>query len=625
MGKPKKKAPAGLDPEGLLERIERLSDSGPDAAEYWSLVLAAKCALGQADAAALLRYDRQGAVEVVMIQPEVEKTAGPPAWLRQCAEMIKQEHPIEKRLIRPLAGSETAGQEDSAGSVVVIPRIAVSTSTGYEVFLLQSSDPRSLRDNCRTLELVDSFCDLLQGWSPGQPANEGLERLKQSMQVLSAVNRQDNFQSAAMAFCSEIASRWRCERASSGFIEGRYVKLKAMSHTESFVRKMQLVQDIESAMEECVDQDMEVLHPAPEHWPHVNRAAGNLSKRYGPTSVLSLPLRKAEKVHGAVTLERPPERPFSPGEIETLRLVCELCTARLADLYRSRLGAAAAVRHGWRSLRDALAAPRHTAVKAAAAAVLVGLVFIIFGKGIYKAEAPFVIEAAVQQVVPAPFDGFIKDVAVEVDDTVEGGETVLAFLDTAELRLQLAQAAADKAAYLKQAAAAMRDGETAQAQIAQANADKADAQARLLKYRIGQAGLTSPITGTVVKGDLKKQVGLPVQTGDVLFEVAPLESLRAELMVPEDRIFDVEVGQEGYLATFSYPSKHIEFEVERINPVAEVVNQRNVFKVRVRLVKPPDWMRPGMEGVAKIHAGRRPFIWIWTRKVVNWIRMKLWI
>ena len=58
--------------------------------------------------------------------------------------------------------------------------------------------------------------------------------------------------------------------------------------------------------------------------------------------------------------------------------------------------------------------------------------------------------------------------------------------------------------------------------------------------------------------------------------------------------------------------------------MAEVVEQQNVFKVRVRLKDKPEWMRPGMEGVAKIDVDRRLYASIWTRKLVNWIRMKLW-
>jgi hypothetical protein len=106
--------------------------------------------------------------------------------------------------------------------------------------------------------------------------------------------------------------------------------------------------------------------------------------------------------------------------------------------------------------------------------------------------------------------------------------------------------------------------------------------------------------------------------------------LRAELLVPEDLIFDIAVDQKGYLATVSYPGERIKFVVERINPMAEVVSNRNVFKVRAQLLveDPLDehlWMRPGMEGVAKITIGKRRYVWIWTRRIVNWLRMKFWL
>ena len=165
---------------------------------------------------------------------------------------------------------------------------------------------------------------------------------------------------------------------------------------------------------------------------------------------------------------------------------------------------------------------------------------------------------------------------------------------------------------------------SAMEKVAASKIRKAQAQMDLYLYMIEQARILSPSTGTLVEGDLKRQLGAPVKTGDVLFEVTPLESLRAVLHVAEDQIVDVQVDQEGDLATASYPGQRIRFEVERISPIAEVVNQENIFKVRVRLLDTPVWMRPGMEGVAKIDLGKRSYVWIWTRKIVNWILMKLW-
>ncbi len=342
-------------------------------------------------------------------------------------------------------------------------------------------------------------------------------------------------------------------------------------------------------------------------------------------TLLSLPLRHESKPCAVVTLERRGGEPFTPDEVEAIRLTCDLCAPRLMNLHRYDrwFGARAADRV--RGLLAIAVGPQYTWAKAAAVLAFAFLVFVVFVRGWYRVKAPFVLEAVSQYKIAAPFDGFIKNVELEVGDSIEKDLTPLAELDTAELRLQLAAARAEQMGYLKQADAAMRDGKTAEAQIAQANADRALAQIDLLTWRIERAHILSPVTGTLVTGDLKRQIGAPVQTGQILFEVAPLDSLRAQLYIPEDEVFDLVVGQEGRLATATYPGRYIRFVVERINPAAEVVNNRNVFKVRARLLETRPWMRPGMEGVAKVTVAKRAYAWIWSRKVVNWIRMKLWI
>jgi multidrug resistance efflux pump len=389
-------------------------------------------------------------------------------------------------------------------------------------------------------------------------------------------------------------------------------------------------------MEECLDQNLEILHPADAQATYVSRAAVELSNRQGPAAITSLPLRRKGEPVAVVTLERQADRPFDLEELEALRLTCDLCTARLVNLYEHGRWFGAAVAIQTRRGLAALLGPRHTWAKVAAAAAFAVIVFLVFARGEYQAEAPFVIEAVQKQVVPAPFDGFLKGVSVRPPDRVTAGG-VLGELDTAELRLQLASSKAEQVGYLKQATAAMRDAtvtrdasKLTESQIAQANADALAERIKVLEHRISKARLVSPIDGIVVAGDLERQIGAPVKTGDVLFEIAQLESLRAELAVPEDRIADVHEGQTGQLATVSYPDQRLDFVVERINPVAEVVKQQNVFKVRVRLtgvdlVGRHGWLRPGMEGIARVRIDMRSYAWLWTHRLVNWVRMRLWL
>jgi len=511
-----------------------------------------------------------------------------------------------------------------AHAVIVPLRLATEERVATAV-LLRSSDKNAVEATRQLLELIAGLVAMTQTHLVQQGRDTALQKLHGALAVLAGINSQNRFRGVAMAFCNETASQWRCERVSLGFLKGRYVRVKAMSHAEHFSRKMRLVQDIEATMEECLDQDCEVPFPTSDEIACISRAAGELSASQGGSALLSLPLRREGKPSAVVTLERGAGREFSPDEVETVRLACDLCAPRLMNLHDHDRWVGARAAASVRRVLAIVVGAQYTWAKVAAMLACALVVFLIFAKGWYRVKAPFVLEAISQYKIAAPFEGYLKSVELEVGDSVLKDETALAELDTAELRLQLAASMAEEAGYLKQADAAMRDGKTADAQIAQANADKVKAQIDLLKHRIDQARILSPVTGTLVTGDLKRQIGAPVQTGQVLFEVAPLDSLRAELYVPEDEVFDVAVGQEGNLATATYPGQYIRFVVERINPAAEVVNNRNVFRVRARLLDTQTWMRPGMEGVAKVSVEKRHYAWIWSRKVVNWVRMKLWL
>jgi len=605
------------------ELIKRLGQFDGSGAQFFTNLLAVQCFLGQADNGAILANNEQRGVDVLAIYPALRGQQTTPEWLNQSAELVREAISTDAVIVKDL---RDAGDDNRANRsyVVLVPLKMADVGQAVEAFVVRAGDRDALEASQQQLELTANLLGISEKRLTLQKRQASLRRLQQAMETLSAVNRQNRFTSTAMALCNEAASQWQCERASFGFLKGRYVRLKAMSHTEDFSRKMKIVQDIESVMEECLDQDCEVLYPASQEATYISRAAGELSRQHGSLTVLSLPFRQDGEARAVLTLEREPSTSFNLEEIESIRLACELCTARILELYEHDRWIGARIIAKVRGALAILVGPKYTWTKLLAILTLGVILFLIFGKGQFRAEAPFVLEATYQQVVCASFDGYIKGVNVEVGDTVKGNETTLAELDTAELRLQLAAAKAEKAGYLKQVHAAMRDGETAQAQIAQANSDKADAQIDLLNYLIEQGKIISPISGAIVKGDLKRQIGAPVKTGDVLFEVMPLESLRAELLVPEDEVFDIAVDQEGYLATVSYPAQRIKFVVERINPMAEVVNNRNVFKVRVRLLETRSWMRPGMEGVAKVSIGKRRYVWIWTRKIVNWLRMKFW-
>ena len=616
----------------LTVQVERFA--GPPE-QFLAYLLSLQCESAPAEAGVVLRVSPEG-MRVVALYPPPKDPGQQPLWLTRCLDPAAQVVSGRETALLPLHDAADLYGQPARRQLLIVP-LGRETVTGAAAFVIEPRNEADLATRRERLDFTRALLTFYEMRLAAEGRGRDMGRLRAAMETLAAINEHERFAGVAMAFCNEVASRWKADRVGFGVLKGRYVHLKALSHTEKFSRKMTLVQDIESAMEECLDQDVEVTHPAASDATSVSRAAAELSKRHGPKVVLSLPLRRKGEPVGVVTVERPVGETFSPDEIEALRLACDLCTSRLMNLYEhDRWFGARSVA----SLREGLAllvGPKHTWAKLIAVLVFAALVFLVVAKGEYRAEAPFVLEATEQQVIPAPFDGYLKEVFVEPPDVVEADKTVLATLDTAELRLQLASSRAELAGYLKESAGAMRDGKTADAQIAEAKADKSRAEMRLLEHRISQATIISPLGGCVVKGELKRKKGAPVKTGDVLFEIAPLESIRAVLSVPEDLIADVITAERkaraegkelhGALSTAAHPEIRVPFVVERIHPVAEVVNQRNIFKVRVKLLDVRDKLRmqPGMEGAAKVDIESRRYVWIWTRRLVNWARMKLWL
>ncbi|MFW6065669.1 MAG: efflux RND transporter periplasmic adaptor subunit [Planctomycetota bacterium] len=615
------------DRPDVAELVDRLSRFQGPPQEFLRNLLEVQCRLSGAEAGAILAPGQDGQIDAVAAFPQLRPGAVAPTWLSRASQQAREVIDGGKTVVRELHEEHDLYGQPARRRLVMIPiRGGASGVRGLAVFVLQSSDPAAVEAGRERLELTGGLLSLYEMRLTVQQYQADLTRLREANKVLTAVNEHDRFAAAGMALCNETASRWGCERVSFGVLKGRYVQLKAMSHTEKFSRKMQIVQDIEAAMEECLDQDVEVLVPPAAEDTSVSRAAEELARRHGPETVLSIPLRSKGEPWAVVTLERPPETPFSGDEVESLRLTCDLISPRLNELHaRDRwFGARAAA-----ALRDGLAAvvgPRHTWIKAAAVGVFAAVMFLIFAKGTYNADCPFVLEATTRQAVSAPFEAELAEVLVETGDKVVAGETVLARLDTLDIRrTQLPDARARLREASIQASVAMRDGKVAEAQMARAQADQARAQIELFERRLEQAEIVSKVTGTVIVGDLRRRIGSRVSTGDELFEIATVESLRAELGVSEDQVSDVRTGMEGELAVEGAPDRRVRFTLTRISPIATTAEERHVFKARAELDDVRPWMRPGMEGLAKIEIDRRSYAWIWTRKVRNWLRMKLWL
>lgn len=582
-------------------------------------LLALQCETAPAESGALVRLHASKPADLLALYPAARPGQSQPAWLGPAVEAVGARADNEPRII-PFEFTEAFAAAPLA-SIAVIPIATAEHSRVVALFLVQgpahalSAILQRLRATAGLFETLSLRRQIAEHEDQNRSRSLVLE-------ALAAGSEHDRFAPATMAMCNGLAAKWRCNRVSLGILRRRNVTLAAMSQTERIVRKTGLVQDIESAMEECADQDIEVRLPLDPADALIARAHAELALRHAGGSILSLPLRHAKGVFGVLTLERDAALPFTPEEVESARLFCELVTNRLVTL--ERYGRRLPLRLA-EDAAAALVGPRHTWLKLTATLIFISIIFLTLVKGTYRVESTFRIEASSRRVIPAPFDGYIREVFVEVGDSLPEPGAQLARLDDSELRLQLAAAQAELSSFQREVAIAQRDRKEAESQMARAKADQAAARAELIEHQIKQSLLTAPEPGLVLSGDLKRLLGAPVRTGDQLFEVAPLDTLRADAYVPEDRVADLKPGQRGELATAAFPSDRLRFEVERIEPAAELRQEKNVFRVRLRLESRPDWLRPGMEGLARIDIDRRPYGSIWFRRAADWVRMKLWI
>jgi hypothetical protein len=72
------------------------------------------------------------------------------------------------------------------------------------------------------------------------------------------------------------------------------------------------------------------------------------------------------------------------------------------------------------------------------------------------------------------------------------------------------------------------------------------------------------------------------------------------------------------------PGEDFPFVVNKITLVSVAKEGRNYFRVEARLEDNSGRIRPGMEGVGKVYVDKRRIIWIWTRELINWLRLEIW-
>lgn len=522
-------------------------------------------------------------------------------------------------VVRNLKGQ---GEDEKYGCIIAAPLGGEHEDLGVAALEITGKGKIKTQDVLRYIRWGSIWLNLLHKETHHQTSKDRLSTL---VEILVGSLEHEQFRAASKKAVNDLASHLDCDRVSLGLLKGRRIHVHAISHTVSIDNRSNLNKVISSAMEEAIDQDVTVVFP-PLHnrVTQVSFSQEVLFKNNDGRAVCSTPLYNNGKAVGAITFELANEQAYTT---ETLEL-CESLGALLGPVLElkyqndrwllSRLWD-----RGIRALKDIFGF-RYFTLKIVFMLFAIGMTYITMITAEYRVRATATLEPASKQVITAPQAGFIVAVSARAGDRVKQGD-LLTTLDDKELKLEQLQLRSEYDQYVMERRAGLMDvNERARVAVAAAQIKQAEAKLRLLNEKLERTTITAPFDGVIVTGDLEELLGTPLEPGQALFEIAPDKQYRLRIEVDERDIGDIVPGHRGELLLTSMPDKSISFEVNRLLPVSQAREGKNMFEVEASLKQDDALFRPGMEGVAKINIEQRRLIAIWFHKLIHWGQLQLW-
>lgn len=456
-----------------------------------------------------------------------------------------------------------------------------------------------------------------------------LRRSGVALDILSLASEHAKPEAAAMAIVNEAQSLLDCDQISIGLIRGSRtaprIRLLAMSYSAWFRKRSALAEALETAMEEVYDQNATVA------WPRITDSDRSISVAHADhvrssrtAHMLSVPLRDEDGPVGVMTCERRSDRPFDEDTRLTAEAIAALIGPVLELKRRNRRWIGGRLVDGVVHVLGVLLGPRRLSWKLLAVALIALGVAAATVRGPFRVQADAVVQGAQKRAASAPFAGYIAEAPLRAGDVVKRGD-LLVRLDEQDLVLEELRWRSEIDRLVSQARSAQAEYDRAQVALLEAQIEQARAQLTLAQAELARTRVLAPMDGLIVAGDLSQKLGAPVQLGEVFFEIAPVDRFRVDIFVDERDLRHVTVGQYARLILSGRPDAALTIRTTRITPMAEARQGINTFRVEADVVgTPPPGLRPGMQGLAKIDAGEALVSWVWTRRLVDWLRTTAW-
>lgn len=433
----------------------------------------------------------------------------------------------------------------------------------------------------------------------------------------------------AFTIVNSIRNNTGCHQVALSMVVNGKIRLLAISGQDDVREQTPGVQAIQQAMEECLDLGEPILmqepsgseDSAPRTGHRLHRAWYQLSNN---CPVASVPLMDGDQCLAVLSLQQKNDTQIPANLLGQISSTVGPFAPALFLLDK-------ADRSVWRHAREAFGQSCKDLVRPGSYARKAGVLFavgfacwMLFGRMDYQISVTGTLQPAVLRHVGVPHEAVLASADRIAGDVVKAGD-VLCRIDTRELQLQRAERQAALEVAEQQTQRAMASGAAVEARLAGMEAQLIRTQLATIDHRIEQAVVRSPLDGVVIQGDLRTKIGSVLPQGAPLFQVAPYQGWIVELRIPEYASLDIRPGLQGRYVPNARPESAQRFRLTQLQPSAVVADLQSVFVAEAELETSEPWLRPGMEGAAKISVARRPVWWVLFHSVTDYLRMKLWL
>lgn len=240
----------------------------------------------------------------------------------------------------------------------------------------------------------------------------------------------------------------------------------------------------------------------------------------------------------------------------------------------------------------------------------------------YRPTRECVIEPSTKNFVASPIEGRLKSVLVRPGDEVKKGQ-LLATLDDSQILRDLYAAEADLESHSKKRDIALASRAGGDLRIAQLQCQQIQFKIDSLKDQLQRLTIASPTDGVLVQGDWFGNEGMPVTFGQSLFEISPLDRMIAEVRFEAEDLPWVAVGTKATMRSETSLTQSWQGQIARLEPRAEVVDDKAVFIGEMEIGNETQMFRPGMKASVVVNAGSKTLGWILFRKPYQWLHNQM--